>query len=118
MTEQKISDAASELANQIMRGRYHQDGGGYEKDQLLSAIQTALDAYAEEAVRKASQWRSMESAPADEQSILAANEKSGLMFVCWRDDLYKDEWRLPHSNDKWKPTHWMLLPAPPTEKLP
>lgn len=69
-----------------------------------------------------SPWQPIDTAPRDQRAILAVNERSGKMYVCWRAETIfaetpdlpsVNEFYLPFADYTWKPTHWMPLPKPP-----
>ena len=101
-------------------------------EELLSTPITtdALDSYVAEKVREArGNWQPIKSAPKDGTVILVAVPSTDLCYtVEWRDEAENEEikdglgigWRLtwdgyffPHYD---QPTHWMPLPAQPTEQ--
>lgn len=68
----------------------------------------------------AADWQPIETAPADQRSILGINANSKIALVTWRASdkakvgrMAAFDYAIPHSANLWKPTHWMPLPAPP-----
>jgi hypothetical protein len=66
-------------------------------------------------------WLPIETAPRDGTEILAISE-DGVIRVCSAKMFWKDRWEVfrddKHSpGHTWSiiPTHWMPLPAPPTQ---
>ena len=68
-----------------------------------------------EALRAATPWQPIETAPRDGTEILVYT-CSGCFYVVSYDDIYSAPWRVINSEGfrEHVPTHWMPLPPPPT----
>ena len=100
---------AEELAKAIMP-----QGWQHMKLETVSVIQSALDASREEGRREAQQWRKIESAPSG-TNVLACIYPVYRAFVCLKN--IRGVWVSVYDGDpnqRYEPTHWMPLPAPPS----
>jgi hypothetical protein len=66
-----------------------------------------------------SMWRTIDTAPKDGREIdiwcLNVSDGKGARFAAmfWDDDGWED-WHSYRLEPKWRPTHWMLPPLPPS----
>lgn len=62
----------------------------------------------------AQNWRTIDTAPDDQRSVLAVHEGSGIQKVAWRRAIGDDRYEYGAGPERvWRPTHWMPLPKPP-----
>lgn len=74
-------------------------------------------------------WQPIETAPKDGLAFVGTNWKyayrtsAGRIYVKWPHEeggpTFQDVWNAEDSGSiwPWKPTHWMPLPAPPTNEV-
>lgn len=97
---------SDDLVSQAITGWF-----GERCDESLEGC-VVCDAWAQyDALKVASEWQTIESAPKDGSEFLAIEKDT--MFVClW------DKWACSWSiGGEWnmKPTHWQPLPLPPSD---
>ena len=80
------------------------------RDELLNNSRLDLDAAAR--VR----WQTMDTAPDDQQHILAIHIMNGEQRVSWRDEVNPSLYRYGGGEWVWQPTHWQPLPPAPESK--
>ena len=56
-------------------------------------------------------WQPIETAPRDQQTIIAHDPVAGTRLVFWSFA----EWYCHETRSSLAPTHWQPLPAPPSE---
>lgn len=96
--------------------------------EMMSLIRDLLTAY--KALREASQWRDIESAPKDGSEVivyrpLASNSGDKEIAIkrtvsynnsCWQSTVPEGREAVNYTDGACYPTHWMPLPAAPTEQ--
>jgi len=93
------------------------DGGYALADAILELILSAPESVRLELAAKLNPWRPISEAPKDGTKILTA-----IPWLPYAKPLfwakYANDWRCPATENRdgpYEPTHWLPLPAPPSE---
>lgn len=86
-------------------------------------LQAAFDAGRADTARQVAGWQPIATAPKDGTNVLLVNRRGNMATGLWMESLSGTGWYLRGSsrgpdaffNDHHGPTHWMPLPAPPTD---
>jgi hypothetical protein len=114
-------DAIAETVGEFMSAADRAYRGNVQcADMILARLRSAPDSVRLELAALFNPWRPIETAPKDGTPLVLfspydadLNCKGGLIWVSggWRVD--RSGWRGDHAKEP--PTHWLPLPAPPSE---